>query len=240
MPKKDSTHCDTTNDTPKEETGLTGERDKLLMHIHEQFAVNNNSNLNTLITLFIALLAVLGSYGYTVIKIFDNGSVSCASLTFVSIVSFAVLTIIAFINIFQGYKFRSEQIIIDNIRFFYKLDEVTYDGKKVIPWEGKGKNLFDYCPGLYGLFLRIIVIIMWLLCAVSVYAFCNYKFLEDDCATKLGNVLFTTGAFIVCLLLVISYWRYCYYKKYKDKEKENDKENDKDKNKKEQNKKSNQ
>ena len=45
------------------------ECDQLLMHIHEQFAVNHTSTFGSLITLFAAIIVVLGSFGYYTIEL---------------------------------------------------------------------------------------------------------------------------------------------------------------------------
>ena len=110
------------------------------LQLHEQYAINNNSNLNSVVTLLAAMIVVFGGYAYMFIHttidfsvidncygwiLYDNEKnlYSLDVFIFTTIASYIVLHIMRRICIYQGYAQRYEQFITYAIRskYFNKL-----------------------------------------------------------------------------------------------------------------------
>lgn len=95
------------------------------LQLHEQYAINNNSNLNSVVTLLAAMIVVFGGYAYMFIHttidfsvidncygwiLYDNDKdlYSLDVFVFTTIASYIVLHIMRRICIYQGYAQRYE------------------------------------------------------------------------------------------------------------------------------------
>lgn len=131
---------------------------KMELQLHEQYAVNNNANLSSILALIGVLIVTLGFF-YKVFcetnNIEEMNATNPFVLLFISI--HFVLFIIFFISLFQGTKQRCEQFIIFAIRDKYYPDienEVApYSGRKnrIFPrgYHPYGKNIFSMVQGIY-------------------------------------------------------------------------------------------
>ena len=116
-------------------------KDELLSQLHEQYAVNNNANLSSMVTLIVGVIAVIGYYGYVFVhtvedfgcgnELFMQGehfTMTTLLLTYLS--ATCILAILMRLCIYQGIAQRKEQIIIENIRKHY---DTSNDFKNIFP-----------------------------------------------------------------------------------------------------------
>lgn len=107
---------------------------KMELQLHEQYAINNNSNLSSVVVLLAAMIAVFGGYAYLFIHssvgfssteegwcLYDKGAelYSLDAFVIAAIATSIVLHIMRRICIYQGYAQRYEQFITFAIRHKY-------------------------------------------------------------------------------------------------------------------------
>lgn len=142
--------------------------DKLLEQLHEQYAINNNANLSSVVALVVAMIGVVGVFGYVYVRSVLNFSdkfdimytqnsglytMDAVLLSFMA--SYIILTIIEHLCMYQGYNQRYEQFIINAIRDFY-IDGNTRDAifpPSYHPFDKSNKNVSQ---GLFGEICNII------------------------------------------------------------------------------------
>lgn len=137
---------------------------KMELQLHEQYAINNNANLNSIIILIVGLFAALGSYGYVflhtanyfedVINVNDSIKYSLTQLTYALVGAVFVIEVMIYICMYQGVAQRCEQFIIYAIR--------CYHGKKdfienIFPsgYNPFNKKRLEIVQGLYGELIKI-------------------------------------------------------------------------------------
>lgn len=197
----------------KKKFSLEEMQQQMELQLHEQYAINNNAYLKSIIALFIGLFAAIGFYGYVVIHSEPIVNIMKCSyevyninqLTFTAVGCLVVLAIMIHICIYQGTAQRYEQFIIYAIRKKYYIDS-TMD--KIFP---KTYTPFNKCglsiiQGLYGEFIKIIfgveILILW-----SYHYMYHNIILCDKTCTPNPNIedlcQIVLGAFGVLLLLNI-------------------------------------
>lgn len=109
----------------KERTYLLMQQE-LELQLHEQYAINNNATLSSMLTLFCTMLATLGGYGYVFINSVNEQypippavSYTTDDLLFTTLAAIVVLSAISSISISTGYKGRMEQFVVYAIRKRY-------------------------------------------------------------------------------------------------------------------------
>ncbi len=128
------------NETKQEKTNVSMQQE-LELQLHEQYAINNNATLSSMLTLFCTMLAVLWGYGYVLINsskkyesfylLRDGGMYTLNALVLATCATTIVLTAISWICIKTGYKGRMEQFIIHAIRLkYYESESNLY---KILP-----------------------------------------------------------------------------------------------------------
>ena len=140
-------------------------KDELLIELHKQYAINNNSYFSSIVVFIVALFAAFGGYGYVFIhsnnrydffKLVDNTNhFSIDAVILTAVILLFVIVVISKICIYQGIAQRNEQFIIYKIRKKYNL---TYDSKeKILPpgYHPFNKDHFQVVQGLYGELLNI-------------------------------------------------------------------------------------
>lgn len=141
---------------------------KMLLQLHEQYAVNNNSGLSSVVSLIVGMFAAIGFYGYAYVfstNEFETNfcdsccccsrlcscSFSLTQLSIIAIFSLLVLAIIIHICIYQGTSQRLEQFIIHKIRIEYGV--VNQDNtSEILPssYKPSGKRGLKIVQGLFG------------------------------------------------------------------------------------------
>lgn len=143
-------------------------RQDMLLQLHEQYAVNNNANLSTVMTLIVAAIAIFGAYGY----VYVNTSMSFAKdigsfgdcfpssftidvLLIITIAIFVIIGILQYICMYQGCHQRYEQFTTYAARYENGLKVGSKEGevfsKDYHPFykcENEDRNV-DCCTVLY-------------------------------------------------------------------------------------------
>lgn len=188
-----------------EETIETDNDDRIFeleKHLHEQYAINNNSNAGTLVSLIGSLLVVMTGYGYVLYQYRICQCDDTAIVNLAAIIAMAVMMLLYCISVSLGANQRMEQFITFAIRAkHYKADRY----KEIFP---KGylpfkKGYCKFVQGLYNIWTKVMLL------AIIVIAMSHY-YLADD----VGIVIFFGGLFILS-----SQMFRCYkYKKYIERE----------------------
>lgn len=182
---------------------------QLLMHIHEQYAVNQNSSLNSLITLFATLLIVVGAFGCVYVEYLDDWSVwESLNLTVTTIACNMVIAImILYINLYQGFHLRKEQFTVYKIRRYFQLYKCKIEGNvEVIDWTPYDKNLFDFCQGPYDVFTKILLIVAVIISLSAIVPLCAF-------GSYWEYVSLVLLSFTICLIILGWTLKY-YFSKY--------------------------
>ena len=200
-------------------------KDELLSQLHEQYAVNNNANLSSMVTLIVGVIAVIGYYGYVFVHTVDyfggcygmfiqgeSFTMTTLILTYFSVV--CVLAILMRLCIYQGIAQRKEQVIIEVIRKHYDTENEL---EKILPpsYTAKDKDKNNVIQGLFGEFvntfkmiiigLTIVTVIRVALALFPLYCIC--------CQSIMWAVLaFVATYFVYCNCM--DYWNK-HYEKYK-------------------------
>lgn len=196
----------------------------LLNELHKQYAVNNNSQLSTIITFVVAVIAVFGYFGYIYINsgcflsprcgiFIHNGVYTLEALLLAYIASVCVLAIIASLCAYQGVTQRKEQFIIHAIRereFGYKLKYAkdifpsTYK-----PFKKKGLKIIQ---GIYGELIKIFLFTYILLTiALLTKAICYMPHNAHCCYTA----IYVLHTFLFVVLSIIILMLTCIYISYR-------------------------
>lgn len=191
-----------------EDAQSTSAQELMLMHLHEQFAINHSQNLGSLITLFVSMLGVLWAYGAVLLDT-DTFHNSCVryedQMIFVTLFANLILTILVIINVYQGFHVRKDQFVIHRIRNYYKLSDIKInDGKPVVEYSPLGKTLFTFITGLYGLFT-------WILISLCVFIDITTFFTVRKLYTELDIFISSAFVFILICFIVVGV-TICYYK----------------------------
>ena len=203
-------------------------KDELLGQLHEQYAVNNNANLSTIITLVVTLIAVIGYFGYVYVhtgvqfsenfgcliaeKVGDVHVYYIDALLLVYLASVGILGILARLCIYQGVAQRKEQFIVDAIRNEY-IDEGSR--LKIFPlhYNPYKKRGLEIVQGLYGELVKIFKGVFWMLSiGVSLKIFSNIYINYSLHLSSLSGI--GLAEVIVCILFVLLYCKscVCYHK----------------------------
>ena len=142
---------------------------ELEKQIHEQYAINNNANLSSIIALLLGLFAAIGAYGY----VFIHTTVTSLPINYPIVTSFdssqflfatigchIVLVIMLHICMYQGFAQRYEQFVTYAIRYEYH-SQVNHSmlTKKIFPntYHPFNKSGLNIIQGLYGEIVKIII-----------------------------------------------------------------------------------
>lgn len=135
--------------------------------LHEQYAINNNSNLTSIVALFGGLMAIFGAYGYVFIhstvefdfeKMFQGENYTLDALFVTAMASLVIIAIMKHICLYQGFHQRYEQFITYAIRFKYYKQKPENIRPRLFPdnYSPFNKKYKDIPQGLYGEFLSFL------------------------------------------------------------------------------------
>lgn len=168
----------------------------IMAQLHEQYAINNNAGMQSVVSLLVGMFAVLGGFGYVWLHVGSRCSEKAENcfngeqLLFVLAASLIVLLIMTYICMFQGTRQRCDQFIVQKIRekaFNCKYEAVTGKISKcddapkkngmAIEYDDvfyEGYHPYNKCglsiiQGLYGEFAKIFAFVGAVLCSVSYY-----------------------------------------------------------------------
>ena len=170
--------------------------------LHEQYAVNNNAYLSSVISFLVGLFGAIGAYGYVLIHAFpdygDNIVYSPVQLFLTMTGSLFVLTIISCICMFQGIAQRREQFITYAIRVKH-IENVGADNsifpQNYSPFDKRG---LDMVQGLYGEFLKMVICVQLLIFVSAIM----YLF-QANCVSLCCNCIILTICVCLCILFAM-------------------------------------
>lgn len=204
---------------------------QLELQLHEQYAINNNATLSSMLTLFVTMLAVLAGYGYVFInsqgecepgfcmKVGDLYTIHALLLT--TLASTLVLAAIAYICIETGYKGRMEQFITYAIRKkYYRTEELLETFPKgYTPFKNEGSWIRPI-QSPYDTFFRITIIAAIVINVATIArvlcSACNCGCFSCTAAILVFLLLLSL---LVCSIVVIYHLGHCYCK-YQNRAKE--------------------
>lgn len=199
----------------------------LKKQLHEQYAINNNANLSSIITLVVSLIAVLGYFGYIYAHTGSEFSecldiLYCAQkelytmdvLCLTYIASITVLYILFRICLYQGVAQRCEQFIIYAIRKEASIHEDPIFSSGYNPFSKKGLQIVQ---GLYGelikIFIMVFVIITAFIIVKTFIFFCVNSCSNIKClaCVELISTLFIIFIYIICSIINYNKQVYKYF-----------------------------
>ncbi len=150
---------------------------ELEKQLHEQYAINNNANLGSVVTIITTLIGVIGIYGYLFIhstidfasdwgSFVDNGKYTLDVLLFSAVASYFILIIIFYLSAYLGTNQRKEQFITYVIRKkHYEQSGEKNDYDRIFPsnYHPFNKTKYDFIQGLYGEICCILKILFWII-----------------------------------------------------------------------------
>lgn len=196
---------------------------RIIEQLHEQYAVNNNASLNSIVMLITAFIASFGGYGYVFlhssaeydfVMLINNGYYSIDAVFLTSMALIFVMTIIKSICAYQGIAQRREQFII------YKIRQAMSECKScklqnILPknYTPFGKTKVDVVQGLYGEFIGIMdKSIILIIASLLIKIFQNVN--KHCCSGSFSyHAVFLILVFIIFLILIC-----CCYENYFDKQ----------------------
>lgn len=194
--------------TPKEM------QQKMELQLHEQYAINNNANFNSIIVLIAALIAVLGTFFNAYSKIDDNEKLNLTNPILILYFGVSVvLFIIYFVSLLQGVKQRCEQFVVFAIRSKYYpdlLNEVAPNSgrdRRTFPkgYHPFGKKGFSIVQGLYG-YTCVGCLLIFSLISIMIIKFHHHS----CCCFMLILIIFLLSSYATYK------WQQCKYIKYEE------------------------
>lgn len=218
---------------------------QLELQLHEQYAINNNANLSSMIAILVGVVAVFGVYGYVYIHTINEFSPDFSTLVLpekssnesetyyldvvvlMVMVLCIILSILKHICIEKGYGQRKEQFIVYAIRYKYYQQHPNEMKNRIYPsgYHPFGKKGDDIPQGLFGEMIQIFDYIgLFVFCSLLVRLVLNIS----SCGRFCSSYLSTIGIieFIALTIVVGVLWRWnkkCIKKnnkRYKDLQEE--------------------
>lgn len=210
---------------------------KLEKQLHEQYAINNNSNLSSIIALITTFLIVLGTYGY----VFVNTSIELASdfgnltyssedcckyyldvLILMTIVVYVILLIIYYVSAYLGTNQRKEQFINWAIRIKHFQTKKEYNDVFPDSYNPFGKHKGNFVQGMFNELMRIVKIIFWIVTIATgvkltyfISKLCGQVIKCDNCILIVVYMML-----IVIAPILFYFFKHSFYQEYKDRQSE--------------------
>lgn len=178
---------------------------ELEKQLHEQYAVNNNSNAGILISLISALIVSFTGYGYV---LYQHSIEECNNIKIINLAAIAVIAVMVLlycICIHLGAGQRMEQFITIAIRKKHYSKSDVYNVIFPDGYHPFNKNFCTFVQGLYNMWSKVTIL------AILGVMSCHISMVITDrpCLVVTAGVV----GMIFCII-----YRYCKYKKYKYRE----------------------
>ena len=190
--------------------------------LHEQYAINNNNNISSVVTLFAALVVVFGGYGYLFIHSsvrfasdFSNLYCNCTktysldAFLFCAMATLIVVAIMKYICLYQGANQRFEQFITYSLRCkYYQKLPINLVPKiypsHYTPFKDLKDDKLAFVQGLFGELYKILSFIDFLIYfSITIKLFFNFKYYNFNWQQP-----HCRGIFEICLLIYL--WAIIY------------------------------
>lgn len=193
-----------------EETIETDNDDRIFeleKHLHEQYAINNNSNSDILISLISALLISFTGYGYVLYQYCIGECDNVRLINLAAIMVMSVMVLLNCISVNLGSGQRMEQFITIAIR--KKAYGSNTDKYKEIFPDGYHPFNKDFCSFVQGIYNT------WSIATqLAILGIGSSHLIILDCNIVCPVII----SVAICIGICIVY-RCCKYKKYKEREK---------------------
>lgn len=212
--------------------------DRMELQLHEQFSINCNSGMSSIVSLLVGMFAAFGAWAYVLIYLDLSGSVmTCRSSSVFSPAQFIlstdglliVMAIVFYLCMKQGFTHRKEQFLIHAIRCKHYGDSyLDGENNKVYPkdFHPFGKKWHNVVVGLYNNFLRVLLAVSLLVVLFHVVIALK---IDDIVRVKVFNEIEFMGwskcifvyspeiLFLLCFFLLIFSFN-SFFKEYHIKE----------------------
>ncbi len=206
-------------------------KQKMQLQLHEQYAVNNNSGLSSVVSLIVGMFAAISFYGYAYVfstnefetRIFDSNCFSLTQLSIIAIFSLLVLAIIIHICIFQGTSQRLEQFIIHKIRIEYGLVNQN-DTSEILPssYKPSGKRGLSIVQGLFGEIVKISAVLELFIMVSLLVKYIIYSAPCFECTCSKEGFIVTITVFMCFICFAIC--NHCFFHKMENRYLERERE----------------
>ena len=148
---------------------------ELEKQLHEQYAINNNSNAGMLMSLIGSLLIVMNGYGYVLYQYhIDNLDEKLTMVFITAVVSSLVITLLYCICTYVGVGQRKEQFITFAIRMkYYKTNSILnpQSDEKIYPekYHPFDKNESNFIQGIYNILASAFIVILFILPCLALF-----------------------------------------------------------------------
>ena len=194
-------------------------KEDFVKQLHEQYAINNNAHLSSVISLMVAMLAVFYGFGYMFVYssiyfssdfkfVVNNGIYTLDAFVFTAMATNIVLSIMISVCLYQGFAGRYEQFITYAIRKKYGLIDDLDDKYSIFPsyYQPFFKQGLEIPQGLFGLFVKIFIGL-----AVLIQLIVLMKFSQNIYEYHY-NEIHGIGVLYVAFYIVVSF--FVYYRSY--------------------------
>lgn len=179
---------------------MSGVVDVLEEQLHEQYAINNNKRTSTLISLFVALVVVLGYFGYMyvhseLVAAKDFGgfvlkqTYTIEPFLFSGSVSLFIVWIINRLAILQGASQREFQFIVQKIRDKHGMDKTIFPDH----FHPMQKTIKNFVQGLCGELVLISEVVYWAILVLTLLKL-FYTDFEWSSITRISFEIFILSA----------------------------------------------
>lgn len=179
--------------------------EQLELHLHEQYAINNNANVSSFVAMVGSLLVAFTGYGYVIYQyLMSESGCRCGNehaLLMVHIATIAALVVICILYIVAvhiGASQRSDQFVIHKIREHAYEDEARLLDIYGNGYSPIGKTYLTFVQGIYNSLSWILLGVFFL---VSCISWCK---IHSDCC-------YLTAAIILGMAM-LCYRSYKYFK----------------------------
>ena len=196
--------------------------ERLEDHLHEQYAINNNSNASSLISILAALAITFTGYGYVLYQYLDCSIARNADiLLIVTSAVVGVLLLLYIISINLGSGQRMEQFITFAIRMerYRKDSQLVETYSRIYPnsYNPYNKSYFKFVQGIYN--ILSVAMVVCLISVVALYFGClcsEYSPKNPPCdwLSITFNIVWPTS------LISMVYYRLKRYGNYLDRQEE--------------------
>lgn len=194
-------------------------KEDFVKQLHEQYAINNNAHLSSVISLMVAMLAVFYGFGYMFVYssiyfssdfkfVVGNGIYTLDAFVFTAMATNIVLSIMISVCLYQGFAGRYEQFITYAIRKKYGLIDDVDNQYSIFPsyYQPFFKQGLEIPQGLFGVFVKIFIGLAILIQLIVLIKFSQniYEYHENE--------IHGVGVLYVAFYIVVSF--FVYYRSY--------------------------
>lgn len=206
-------------------------KEDILSQLHAQFAENSNAIYSCVISVLVAVLAVLGAYGHVFVHsssdltcsnyMYDStsGLYTVDALLYVTSAVLIVITLLNYLCMSLGYKQRKEQFIAFSVRYcVFKQDCengqcLNAEYYKIFPnnYHPLGKRIGEIIPYLYQVMIQVLWILFLLILSATLFRLVVVINLRDIWDNERSGVIALIASIVLSLVLALVKYGCIYY-----------------------------